>query len=63
MKDRCPAREAPRRHGALYIDTSRGLQRVIEARPWGKNIGLVLEDGRFIVIDRKRELTTKGLGR
>ena len=61
MKPTCPAREAPRRRGALYIETKHGLERIVEARPWGKNIGLLLDDGRFVVIDPRRDLwTSKG---
>lgn len=58
MKPSCVAREAPRRRGALYLDTNRGLLRVTQARPWGRNIGLELEDGRFVVVDPRRELVT-----
>ncbi len=58
MKPTCLAREAPRRKGSLYVQTDDGLRRVIEARPWGKNIGLLLDDGRFVVIDPLRQLLT-----
>ena len=61
MRPTCPAREAPRRKGALYIETKHGLQLIVEARPWGKNIGLLLEDNRFVVVDpRHNLLTSKG---
>ena len=59
VKPTCPAREAPRRRGALYIQTKLGLVRIVEARTWGKHyIGLTLEDGRFAVVDKRRELVT-----
>ena len=61
MKATCRASQAPGRKGALFIHTPRGLQRIVEAKRWGKEIGLVLDDGRFVVVSRGRELlTTKG---
>jgi hypothetical protein len=58
MRPTCPAREAPRRRGALYIETKHGLQLIVEAKPWGKNIGLLLEDHRFVVVEPSRHLVT-----
>ena len=64
MKETVRAREALKRRGRLWLETSRGLQRVEDIRIWGKNIAVTLDDGRFVVIDPRREiLTTKGLGR
>jgi hypothetical protein len=62
MRATITAREAAKRKGALFIHTSRGTLRVMQATPWGRNVGLFLEDGRFVTVDPKRELlTSKGV--
>lgn len=62
MRPTVPAKDATKRKGTLFIHTSRGVLRVMHAQPWGRNVGLFLEDGRFVTVDPKRELlTTKGV--
>ena len=52
------ASDALQRKSPVYVRNSRGIQQVTNLRRWGKELAGTLDDGRFVVIGRNRELLT-----